>query len=309
MHKIVIALGGNAILKKGEKETYSKLSSNINKTFNNLLPVLKNNRILITFGNGPEIGYLAIQNELAKTKVSPMPLNVLGAESQGLLGYIIEEQLLNIFRENKINRHVVNILTQVLVNKKDSAFKNPTKFIGPFYTKKEAENLRKKKFHIREDVGRGYRRVVPSPKPLMIMESYIIRDLLNKGVVVIAAGGGGIPVYYEKNKLKGAEAVIDKDLASVCLANGIKADIFIMITDVDRVYLNYKKKNQKSLHKVRLAEIKRYYKEGHFSAGNMGPKIEASINFLINNDKKVIITDIKNIEKALKGQKGTIIVR
>lgn len=307
MEKVVIALGGNAILKKGEKETYSTLTKNVRNTFKSLIPLLKNNKIIVTFGNGPEIGFLAIQNEMAKSKVPEMPLNVLGAESQGLIGYIIEEQLLTQFRLNNIKRSVATIITQVLVNKKDNAFKNPSKFIGPFYNKKQAELLKKKDFIIKEDIGRGYRRVVPSPKPLIIIESDVIRDLLSKNIIVIAAGGGGIPVSYENNKLKGVEAVIDKDLASACLANGIKADTFIMITDVDKVYLNFKRKNQKELNKVKLNEIKRYYKEGHFPAGNMGPKIEAAINFLSNKGKKVIITDIKSIEKAINGKAGTII--
>jgi len=302
MKKVVIALGGNAILKKGEESSIAKQFENTKKALKPLMTIIKNNYVVFTHGNGPQVGQLLLQDP-------NMPLDVLDAETEGQLGYLIQQSIYNLFRENRIKRSVVSILTQVLVDKKDIAFKNPSKFIGPFYNKKEAELLKKKNFIIKEDIGRGYRRVVASPRPLIIIEADIIRDLLSNNIIVIAAGGGGIPVNYENNKLKGVEAVIDKDLASACLANGIKADTFIMITDINRVYLNFKKKNQKGLNKVKLNEIKRYYKEGHFPPGNMGPKIEAAINFLNNKGKKVIITNINNIEKAINGKAGTIIER
>src|SRR3989344_5612506 len=284
MKKVVIALGGNAILKKGEESSIARQFENTKNALKPLINVIRNNSIVVSHGNGPQVGQLLLQD-------SNMPLDVLDAETEGQLGYLIQQSIYNLFRENRIKRNVVSILTQVLVDKKD------------------AELLKKKGFIIKEDIGRGYRRVVASPKPLVIIEADIIRDLLSSNIIVIAAGGGGIPVNYQNNKLKGVEAVIDKDLASACLANGIKADPFIMITDVDKVYLNFKKKNQKSLNKVKLNEIKRYYKEGHFPPGSMGPKIEAAINFLGNNGKKVIITNIKNIEKAINGKAGTIIER
>jgi len=302
MKKVVIALGGNAILKKGEESSIARQFENTKNALKPLINVIRNNSIVVSHGNGPQVGQLLLQD-------SNMPLDVLDAETEGQLGYLIQQSIYNLFRENRIKRNVVSILTQVLVDKKDNAFRNPSKFIGPFYNKKQAELLKKKGFIIKEDIGRGYRRVVASPKPLVIIEADIIRDLLSSNIIVIAAGGGGIPVNYQNNKLKGVEAVIDKDLASACLANGIKADTFIMITDVDKVYLNFKKKNQKALNKVKLNEIKRYYKEGHFPPGSMGPKIEAAINFLSNNGKKVIITNIKNIEKAINGKAGTIIER
>ena len=300
MKKVVIAIGGNAILKRGEGSSIAKQFKNTQNALKPLINIIKENLIVISHGNGPQVGQLLLQ-------IPNMPLDVLDAETEGQLGYLIQQSLKNLFIENKLNRNVVSILTQVLVDKKDRAFKDPTKFIGPFYNKKQSELLKKKGFIIKADIGRGYRRVVASPRPLMIIESDVIRDLLSKNIVVIAGGGGGIPVCYQKNKLKGIEAVIDKDLASACLANGIKADLFIMITDVDKVYLNFNKKNQKGLSKTKLNEIKRYYKEGHFPAGNMGPKMEAAINFLNNKGKKVIITNISNIEKALNGKAGTII--
>lgn len=305
--KLVIALGGNAILKKGEKPAIETQFRNTKNALKKLFPIFKNNKVVITHGNGPQAGYLLLQQEIAREKISEMPLDVLDAETEGQTGYIIQQELGNLFRKFKINKGIATVLTQVLVDKNDPAFYNPTKFIGPFYTKSEADRL-KNKFTIKEDVGRGWRRVVPSPKPIKVIETKVIDDILDKAVA-IAAGGGGIPVIKKGDELEGIEAVIDKDLASQCLANSINADLLIMITDIDKVYLNYKKQGQKALGKVKLEDMKRYYKEGHFPAGSMGPKIEAAINFLENGGKKVIITDIPNIEKAMKEKGGTVIVR
>lgn len=308
MKTLVIALGGNAILRKGQKANLKIMMANTNKALEALFPIIKQNKVIISHGNGPSVGMLLLQNELARKKVPIMPLDVLDAETEGQLGYIIQQNLQNLFRKKDLDRNIVTVLTQVLVDEKDIAFKNPTKFIGPFYSKREAIKLRKRGFFIKEDIGRGYRRVVPSPKPIEIIESGIIKKLL-KNSVVIAAGGGGIPVVQRGIQIKGIDAVIDKDLASACLANSIKADSLIMITDIDRVYLNYKKENQKALKKVSLQDIKKYYKQGHFPKGSMGPKIEAAINFLGKKGKKVIISNIKNIRKALNEKGGTVIVR
>lgn len=307
--KIVIALGGNAILQKGEKQTYSNLINNIKKTCKQIISFIKNNEVVITFGNGPEIGFLAIQNEIAKQKVPAMPLDVLGAESQALIGYLFEEQLRNILRENKINKPVVNIITQTLVDKNDKAFHHPTKPIGPFYNKIQAQELRKKGFHVIEDAGRGYRRVVPSPLPIKFIEAEVIKNLINKKIIVIAAGGGGIPVYLKNNELHGVEAVIDKDLASQVLANSIKAELLLILTGVEHVYLNYLKKNQKAIRKMNLKQAKKYMQQGHFLEGSMKPKILAAINFLSKGGKKVIITNPENVMKALNNQKGTLITK
>ena len=303
--RAVVALGGNAIIKKGEKETYSNLVNNIKKTCKHLIFLIKNYDITITFGNGSEIGFLALQNEIANKKVPEMPLDILGAESQGLIGYPLEEQLINELNKNKIRKSVVTILTQVLVDKSDKSFKNPTKFIGPFYSKKKAKKLMRE-FTIKRDSNRGYRRVVPSPFPLKIIEAETIKGLIKKNIV-IAAGGGGIPVCKKKNILYGVQAVIDKDLASYVLARDIKAEYFFNLTGVDKVYLDYGTKNQKGLDKVNLKEIKKYYNQGHFPQGSMGPKILASIKFLEDGGKKVIITKPELIEKAIKGKAGTII--
>jgi len=258
MRKIVIALGGNAILKRGEKPTINTQLRNTKKALSSLFSIIKNNNIIITHGNGPAIGYLLMQNEMAKSKVPVMPLDVLDAETEGQIGYLIQQNLQNLFRKNKTKRSIVTILTQVLVSEKDKAFDNPTKFIGPFYSKNEANKLRKK-FVVKEDVGRGWRRVVASPKPLKIIEADAIHKMLNNNMIVIAAGGGGIPVIKEKGILQGIEAVVDKDLASSCLANAIHADTLIMVTDIDKVYINYKKKGQRGLSKVSLRDIKRYF--------------------------------------------------
>jgi len=295
MKTIIIALGGNAILRKGEKPKIKTQIKNIKNACNNLLKIIKNNKIIITHGNGPQAGYLLIQQKA--------PLDVIDAETEGQIGYLIEQELFNLFRKNNMKRGIATVLTQVLVNKKDKAFSNPDKFIGPFYSKQEADKL-KEKFKIKKDSNRGWRRVVPSPKPITIIEKEVIKKMSDKKIIVIAAGGGGIPVVNDKGNLKGIEAVIDKDLASACLGNSIKADELIIVTDVDGVYLNYNSKKQKKIRYTNLKEIKKYYSEGHFPKGNMGPKIEATINFLEKKGKKVIITDINNINKG-----GTVIVK
>ncbi|MBS3134396.1 carbamate kinase [Candidatus Woesearchaeota archaeon] len=308
---VLIALGGNAIIKKGEEETYSNLIKNIKIICENLIPIIKNNKVIITHGNGSEIGFILLQNELARRKVPPMPLDILGAESQGLIGYPLEEQLLNRLRKHRIDKHITTILTQTLVNKNDTAFKDPTKFIGPFYTKKQTFELIKRGMKIKEDQGRGYRRVVSSPKPIKILEADSIKDLLKQDSIVIAAGGGGIPVIKDKKgNLKGVEAVIDKDLASSCLAKSIKVDIMLILTGVHKVPINFRKKNQKYLDKLNIKTAEYYMKQGQFPPGNMGPKIEAAIDFIKSGKgKKVIITSPENALKALKGKTGTLIVK
>ena len=307
--KIVIALGGNAILQKGEKQNYITLIKNIKKTCKIISPLLKNNKVVITHGNGPEIGMLAIQNEVAKSKVPQMPLDVLGAESQALIGYLFEEQLRNVLSENKINHPVVNIVTQVLVDKNDKAFRNPTKPIGPFYTKEQSKELVKKGFKVVEDAGRGYRRVVPSPIPLKILEIDVIKTLINKDIIVIAAGGGGVPVYLENGKLNGVEAVIDKDYASQVLANNIGADLLLILTGTNYIYLNYLKKNQTPIHKINIKKAQELINQGEFQDGNIKPKLQAAVNFVRKSGKKAVITSPENALKSLNNKAGTHIVK
>jgi len=307
--KIVIALGGNAILKKGEKQDYFTLINNIKKTCKNIVPIIKNNTILITHGNGSEIGYLLLQNEIARKQIPAMPLDVLGAESQALIGYLFEEQLRNILREHKINHPITNIITQVLIDKNDPAFLKPTKPIGSFYTKKQAQALIKKRFKIVNDAHRGYRRVVPSPLPKKIIEINVIKKLVNDKVIVIAAGGGGIPVYQDKGKLIGIEAVIDKDYASQLLANSINAELLLILTGTPYIYENYMKKNQIALKKLTIKKAQHYINIGEFQEGNIKPKLQAAINFIKNGGKKAIITSPENAMKALNNKAGTHIVK
>lgn len=306
--KLVIALGGNAILKKGEKATIDTQITNTERAMKKLYPVIRANDVILTHGNGPQAGYLLLQQELAKKEVSRMPLDVLDAETEGQIGYIIQQNLYNLFQKTRLKKNIVTVLTQVLVSKNDPAFYNPGKFVGPFYTKAQANKLMHK-FRIKQDVGRGYRRVVASPKPIQIIETDVIKDLLRNNCVVIAAGGGGIPVVKGDKGLEGIEAVIDKDLASQCLANSVRADVLIMITDVPGVYLDFKTGRQRMIRKIRLKDIKLHYETGQFPAGNMGPKIEAAIRFLEKGGKKVIITNIDDIDKTIRKEGGTVIVR
>src|SRR3990167_10086925 len=239
--KIVIALGGNALLQKGEKQTYSVLINNIKKTVKHLAPIIKRHKVVCTTGNGPQVGFILLQNEIAKKKIPAMPLDILGAESQGLIGYPLEEQLVNELRNTK--KDVATLLTQVLVDKNDSAFRNPTKFIGPFYNKSQYMKLRNK-HRMKKDSNRGYRRIVPSPRPIKILEFKTIKTLIEKGNVVICGGGGGIPVIKKFGKIMGVEGVIDKDWASACLGKAINADILLILTGVKNVCLNYGMKNE-----------------------------------------------------------------
>ena len=297
MKTLVIALGGNAILKKGESPSIETQEKNIQKAASKLFPLIKNNKAVISHGNGPQSGYLLLKQNA--------PLDVIDAETEGQIGYLIQQEIFNLFRKHKIKRGIATILTQVLVDKNDLAFKNPGKFVGPFYSESEAEKL-KNKFIIKKDSDRGFRRVVPSPKPIKIIESDVIKKMLQNQILVIAAGGGGIPVIEKNKELHGIEAVIDKDLASACLANSIKADELIIITDIDGAYLNFRKTGEKKLKIAKLNEIKNYYAQGHFPAGSMGPKIEAAIDFLSSKGKKVIITNIENINDE---KRGTVILK
>lgn len=308
---VVLALGGNALLTSKEKGTISEQEANAARTAKELFPLLKSdNEIVITHGNGPQVGNILIQNESAIDFTPAMPIDVCVAMSQGSIGYFLQQAILNELRRNKIPRYVVTMITQAVVDKNDPAFKNPTKPIGPFFPKEKVEQLEKeRKWIMREDSGRGYRRVVPSPKPIKIIQSPMTQDLAREGHIVIASGGGGISVWKkEDNDYEGIEAVIDKDIAGAMLAREMKADVFIILTAVPKVYLNFGKPNQKALDKVALTEMQEYFKEGHFSAGSMGPKIEAAILYLEKVDGKVIITSAENLKEALRNpQAGTYI--
>ena len=302
---IVIALGGNSLLKKAQKPTINNQFKNAKETLTKLIPLIKSKNVVITHGNGFQVGNILIRVEESLGKAYSIPLEVCVAESQGEIGYMIEQNLQNILQKNKIKKSVVSVLTQVVVNKKDSAFKNPTKPIGPFYTKIQANKLKKKGFKVVEQIGRGYRKVVPSPKPISIDDVKIIQTLLKNKSIVIAAGGGGVPVIKQNNLLKGVPAVIDKDLASACLANSLKAKTLIILMEEPNIYSDYKKKKQKSIRKLTLKEAKEL--QPTLPKGSVGPKIQAGINFIKSGGSKVIITSASKLKQALNGKAGTTI--
>jgi carbamate kinase len=305
----VVALGGNALLRGNQSGTIKQQEKNTYETCINLVELIRNNyNLVITHGNGPQVGNIMLRNEAGFNayKIPRMPLDICVADSQGGIGYMIERQIKNILIENNIKKNVVTIISEVLVDIKDPAFQNPTKPIGTFFLKEEADLLAKtNNFGFKEDSRkRGWRRVVASPEPLEIVNKEIIREITSEGNIVITLGGGGIPVYLdENNHYQGIEAVIDKDIASSLLASEISADSFYMLTDVPYVYVNFQKSNQKALEKIKLDEIKKYYESGEFASGSMGPKIKAAINFVQKTGNETIITEatqLNNIETGTR---------
>ncbi|MDT3695710.1 MAG: carbamate kinase [Ignavibacterium sp.] len=293
----VVALGGNALLRGDEIGTIQQQEKNTYNTCINLINLIREDyNIVITHGNGPQVGNIMLRNEAGYNsyKIPKMPLDICVADSQGGIGYMIERQMINILREHKIKKNVITVVTQVLVDQDDPAFSNPTKPVGAFYLKEEAELLaRANNFVFKEDPRkRGWRRVVPSPKPIDVLNRKVIKSLVDKGNIVIASGGGGVPVYLGKDKkLYGVEAVIDKDYASALLAEEIGAEAFYILTDVSKVYLKFHKPDQQALDIVTADEAQRYYDNGEFPDGSMGPKILAAIHFVKNGGKETVITD------------------
>jgi carbamate kinase len=310
----VVAIGGNAILKPNEMGTKSEQLNNIKSTTKQIAQLVKRGySLVITHGNGPQVGNILLKNDMADGIVPKLPMDVCVAESQGQIGYMIQQSLINSLAEIGIPVDVTSLITQVLVDESDDAFENPTKPVGPYYPEDDAMNLaREKGWIMMEDHARsGYRRVVASPEPLEIIEKNVINEIINLGEgknVVIALGGGGVPVIRTKSGLSGVEAVVDKDLASQLLASHIKADLLIMITDVEYVAINYGKPEQEDLKKITSSEARNYLKEGHFPPGSMGPKILTSIRFLESGGKRVVITTPDNLEDALDKKTGTHIV-
>lgn len=312
----VIALGGNSILRAKEKGSAEEQYENLRRTADQLLDLLKSgNRIVITHGNGPQVGNLLLADEAAKNVVPPMPLDILGAQTEGYMGYMIQNTLANHLRQAGAPHNITTVVSQVIVSENDPAFQNPSKPIGPFYDANTAERLRREKnWDIIEDSARGYRRVVPSPMPVNIQQARIIKSMLNAGEIVIAVGGGGIPVVREENHdLRGVEAVIDKDYASARLAIEIDADVLFILTAVEYVYRDFATPRQKALENLSLAEAKELLKGGHFGKGSMEPKIRAAIMFLEetkpSREREVIITLPETAVKALQSKTGTRITR
>lgn len=308
---IVVALGGNAILQANERGTYQEQVNNVKKAVAEIVKLIKEGyKVVLTHGNGPQVGNLYIQNSLAGEVVPPMPLDACSAKSQGLIGYFIQQEMETELDKNNIDLPVVTFITQVLVAADDPAFKNPTKPIGPFHNKIEAELLiQKTSFVMKEDSNRRWRRVVPSPMPISIIEKEIIKKNIENGYIIIASGGGGIPVIKDGKEIVGVEAVIDKDLSACCLAIDIKANILLILTDVEKVALNYNTPKQKWIDTMDVEEVKKYLAEGHFKEGSMKPKIEAGMRFLENGGEKSIIGALFSANSAIKGEGGTTITK
>ncbi len=308
--KAIIALGGNALIKKGQKGTIYEQFANTREISKSIVKIIKDGwNIVLTHGNGPQVGAILLQNNKTRKILPPMPLGVCVAESQGLIGYMIQQTLSNALKENNINKDVVSILTQVIVDKNDPSFKNPTKPIGPYYKEEKIDELKEDGYNVKK-IKDSYRIVVPSPDPKSIVERDVIKKLLDQEVLVIAAGGGGMPVIEKKGwGLDGVEAVVDKDLASERLAEEINADILVILTNVEKVYLNYNSENRKPIDNITLKEIKKYYDQGEFPAGSMGPKILSAIRFLESGGKKVIISHVDKGYKAFKAKTGTHITK
>jgi carbamate kinase len=307
---VVVALGGNAITREFEEGNIAQQFENTRLSLRSVVEFIKQGyRVAITHGNGPQVGNALVRVEESRHLVPPLPLGVIVADLEGGMGYMIEQCLQNKLNERDLSRPVVTVLTQVLVNKDDHSILNPTKFVGPFFKENQVAELAKKRgWNMKEDPGRGFRRVVPSPLPLEIIEKEIIKLLIEKDIVVIAAGGGGIPVYRESSGwLEGVDGVIDKDLASAVLARDINAAEILILTSVDHVSINYGKPDQTELKGISLQQIQRHMDEGHFPKGSMGPKIQAAINFLQQGGEKVIITSIQNAVDALVNDSGTVI--
>ena len=309
--RILVALGGNAILQKGGTGTASEQLATVAETCKQLVKIVRaGHDLAITHGNGPQIGDILLAYDSAKKILPPMPLDVCGAQSQGMIGYMLQQSLENELRRSRTKKNVAVVLTQTVVSASDRAFSNPSKPIGPFYTKEEAELLMDKNgWTIVNDSNRGFRRVVPSPEPVEIVEGVTIRSLYDNGTIVIAAGGGGIPVVKnrESKGYLGVEAVIDKDLASALLAEVLRIDVMVVVTDVDGIFLDYGRPTQKLLRKMSVMEGRRYLHEGQFPAGSMGPKVEAVTKFVESGGRSAVVTSLRQMEAALSGHAGTAV--
>ena len=311
-HLAVLAMGGNSLIKDKNHIALSFQYEMVQETAKHIADLIAHGiHLVITHGNGPQVGFIYRRGELSRSELPLIPLDICGADTQGAIGYMIEKALLNEFRKRGIDKKVTAVVTQTIVDREDRSFTHPTKPIGSFMSEEEAlTHKREVGWEVVEDAGRGYRRVVPSPIPKKIIELDVIKLLVQSGYVVIAAGGGGVPVILnEQGEIEGVEAVIDKDLGSSILASGLGSDTLIISTAIDAVYLNFGQKDQRPLSRVSLPEIKRYLEEGHFKPGSMKPKIEAIIQFLENGGEKAIITSPENLLRAFKGEAGTTVTK
>ncbi len=311
---ILIALGGNAFQTKGEPGTTENYWKNAYRAANTIVRIVKEGyKVAITHGNGPQVGTILEWMERSKDRIPPLAMDIAGAMTQGWLGYLLMQAIDNTLVKEGIRDSVkgaVAIVNQVLVSKNDPAWQNPTKYVGSYYTKEEAERLAKEKgWVIKPDPRGGYRRVVPSPDPKENIEVGAVKKLIEEGWIVIASGGGGIPVIRnEDGTLQGVEAVIDKDLAGEVLATALGVGTFVILTDVDGAYINYGKPDQKRLDVVTVSELEKYYREGHFKPGSMGPKVLAAIRFIKHGGKKAMIGHLQKGYEVIKGESGTVVV-
>lgn len=307
---VVIALGGNAFLQKSQKGTVEEQWNNVVKAMKQVADIVeKGYKVILTHGNGPQVGNILEWMDALREKIPPLTMDFANAMTQGWIGYMIQQSLANELRRRGINKQVVTVVNQVLVRKDDPAFQNPTKYVGPYYSKEAAEKVAKEKgWSMKPDPRGGWRRVVPSPDPIGNVEIEAIRTLLKSGFIVVASGGGGIPVIKENGVIKGVEAVIDKDLAGERLASLVGADYFVIVTDVEGVYLHFRTPKQKLLRRLTVSEAEKLYREGHFPSGSMGPKVLAAIRFIKNGGKKAAIGHLYKALDVLEERTGTTIV-
>jgi carbamate kinase len=312
MGTVVVALGGNAIAEPGQPATFAEQNQRVATACEAIFQLISDgHRVVVTHGNGPQVGAILLQNEEAAAVVPPMPLDVCGAESQGMIGYMLQQGLRNYLRSRGRRPEVVTLITQVEVDSADPSFHNPTKPIGPLFSEEKARAIMAEgRFKLKEDAGRGgWRRVVPSPEPKAIVERSTIRTLLRQGRLVIASGGGGIPVVRGADgRLQGVEAVVDKDLAAERLAQDVRANLLLILTDVAQVYVNFKRPDQRALGRITVAEGRGYQAAGQFTAGSMGPKIEAALRFAASGRGEAVIGRLEEALAALRGESGTRVI-
>lgn len=311
--KILVALGGNAILRRGGTGTAAEQEATIDSTSKRLVEMIREGHdIAITHGNGPQVGDILLAYDSAKKVLSPMPLDVCGAQSQGMIGYMLQQSLESELKSVGVVKGVATVLTQTVVSATDRAFANPTKPIGQFYDEAEAKDLgRRNGWLMINDSNRGFRRVVPSPDPVSFLESGTIKSLFDEGTVVVAAGGGGVPVVQDarSGRYAGVEAVIDKDLAAALLARLLEVDLLMILADVDGVFLNYGGPEQRLVDRMSVREAREYLAEGQFPAGSMGPKVEAAVRFIESGGKRAVIGSLERVEDTLTGEAGTSFYR
>ena len=305
----LVAMGGHAFIQQDETGTIEDHERNAARIVELLMSLVdRDYQLVVTHGNGPQVGNLLIQHEQCRDRVPAMPLDVLVAMTEGSLGYILQQSLLNEFSRRGIDRYVVTVVTQVVVDPEDVEFREPSKPVGPFLQKEEAERRQDEwGWKIQEDVaGRGWRRLVPSPTPMRVIQRKMIREAACAGEIVIACGGGGVPISIEENgRYKGIEAVVDKDLTSAVMAANVGAELLVILTSIPQVYVGFGRENQQPISAVTLEEIERLNGENHFPPGSMGPKIEAVIHFLHHGGRRALITDPESLPRALEGRAGT----